>query len=247
MKIDLNADLGEGMGNDEAIMRYVSSCNIACGGHAGDEASMRRALTSAAAAGVACGAHPSYPDRPGFGREPYRGSRQTLAASLSEQMANLLQVAAELGVKLTHVKPHGALYNDAVRDEDLAKMFVREVAELLPETTVVGAPSSCLAIEASKSGLEFLPEGFADRRYLSDGQLLPRMIDGAVLHDPEEQVAQALQIVRGEPVQTHGGARFMLSAGTISLHGDTPGAVLAAEHIRKALEASGVVVEAPYA
>lgn len=246
MKIDLNADLGEGMGDDEAMMPYLSSCNIACGGHAGDKETMRATLKAAKQAGLACGAHPSYPDRPGFGRRPFKGNASILATSLYAQLVLLSAIAEEEGVRLTHVKPHGALYHAAAADLEQARFLASAVTEYLPDGALVGPPGSQLKVAAEEAGLSFVAEGFADRRYLADGKLMPRTQTGSVLEDVSEQIEQALALGRGEDLSLPLGKAIKLQVQTICLHGDTPGAVHSAQAIHAALEEAGVRVEAPY-
>lgn len=245
MKIDLNADLGEGSGADELMLRSVSSCNIACGGHAGDHLSMRETLRLAMRAGVSCGAHPSFPDRDGFGRRDYHGSLDALEKSVSDQLANLLSIAEEEGVPLTHVKPHGALYNQAALDPSLAELIALATKGALPGLALVGPPNSAIERAAAYADLRFIAEGFADRRYLPDGRLMPRTEKGAVLVEQAEQISQSLAFAAGEPIATSTDQTITLSVQTICLHGDTPGAAQSAIALRQALEAAGAVIEAP--
>lgn len=243
-RIDLNADLGEGCANDAALMELVSSCNIACGGHAGDEASMREALKQAKQNGVAAGAHPSFPDRENFGREPSGLSGKALAEELRGQIASLMKLAEAEGVTLTHVKPHGALYNMAARDAALASVVAETVSGLLPNVALVGPPVSELASAAAKQGLQFKAEGFADRAYEADESLRPRGEPGAVIEDHNAQTEQALQIAKSGSVQTYTGERLDLPVDTICIHGDTVSALEAARAIHAALKASGIRVSA---
>lgn len=244
-QIDLNADLGEGCGNDAALMTVVSSCNIACGGHAGDEASMRAALTLAKANGVAAGAHPSFPDRENFGRTPSPLRGEDLERALGEQVETLRALAAEQGITLTHLKPHGALYNMAARDHGLAESVVRVLKAQLPAAQLVGPAGSELQQAADRAGVPFIAEGFADRAYEADGQLRDRKQPGAVIHDPEHQTQQALEMAFKARVITHGGEPLDLRVETICVHGDTPEAYAAAQAIRAALEANGLTICAP--
>ena len=228
--IDLNADLGEGDACDDALLRVVSSCNIACGGHAGDARSMQSTVVTALANGVAIGAHPGYPDREGFGRRSGFLRGDELRTSLIEQIGTLDAIAANNGATLTHVKPHGALYNDAVNDRQLADLVVSAVQATLPGAAFVGLPGSELQNAANAAALRFVAEGFADRAYQANGQLVPRSEPGAV-HDQLQQIlAQAVSLLG--------------KVDTLCVHGDTPGAAEIAKQVRKELEKQGVKIHA---
>ena len=246
-RMDLNADLGEGCAFDAELMSVVTSCNIACGGHAGDEVSMRTALGLAKDHSVAAGAHPSFPDRENFGRtqSPMRGVE--LEAHLSEQVAELKDLAAEAGIQLSHLKPHGALYNMAAKDAGLAESIVYVLRKLIPDATLFGPPSSQLETVATAHGVAFIAEGFADRAYEQDGSLRDRKAPGAVIHDADIQTQQALQIAMQGEVDTYDRARITLPVQTICVHGDTPGAFAAAQSIRRSLEQNGILLCPPNA
>ena len=240
--IDLNADLGElpgdeGRALDAAILDAVSSCNIACGGHAGDEVSMKATLLLAKERGTRAGAHPSYPDREGFGRRRLNIDDDQLEQNLSDQIADLQKHAGDVGVNVTHLKPHGALYNDAAKDSALADLAAR-VTKAAGIPVLVGPPNSELQKSAEASGLTFVAEGFADRAYESDGSLVPRSEPGAVIEDETKQSEQALSIAAGH-VKTRSGEEIPLPVQTLCLHGDTKGARETAIKIRQALEAAG--------
>lgn len=246
-QIDLNADIGElpgdeGRALDAAILSSVTSCNIACGGHAGDEDSMRETLKLAKKAGVRAGAHPSYPDREGFGRRTIEISEEALQQSLAAQVAALRSEAVSLGVSLTHLKPHGALYNEAAQDSGLALM-IASVTSNAGIATLVGPPLSKLELAAGAFGLDYFGEGFADRSYEEDGSLTPRSEPGSVYDEEESQIKQALQIAAGS-VSTRTGKRILLPVQTICVHGDTPGAQKSASRIRDALIAEGFTLGA---
>lgn len=228
--IDLNADLGEGDPYDAELLKIVSSCNIACGGHAGDEVSMRVTIASAIANGVAIGAHPSYPDRDGFGRRSGYLAGDELRASLIRQIRALIAVAAKLGATPAHVKPHGALYNDAVNNRELADVIASAVFETMPGAALVGLPNSELQNAAEHGALKFVAEGFVDRAYRRDGQLVPRSVPGAV-HD-------SLELVLPQAVSLVG------KVDTLCIHGDTPGAADVAKAVREELEKLGVTIRA---
>jgi UPF0271 protein len=228
--IDLNADLGEGDPYDAELLKIVSSCNIACGGHAGDEVSMRATIASAIANGVAIGAHPSYPDRDGFGRRCGYLAGDELRTSLIRQIRALIAVAAKLGATPAHVKPHGALYNDAVNNRELADIIASAVFETMPGAALVGLPNSELQNAAEHGALKFVAEGFVDRAYRGDGQLVPRSVPGAV-HD-------SLELVLPQAVSLVG------KVDTLCIHGDTPGAADVAKAVREELEKLGVTIRA---
>ena len=230
LTIDLNADLGEGDPCDQELLRIVSSCNIACGGHAGDAASMRATLQSALDNDVSIGAHPSYPDREGFGRRSAYLSGEALFESLTAQINALKSVAGEAGAQLSHVKPHGALYNDAVNDRTLADLIARAVLAAVPDAAFVGLPDSELQQAAAGHGLTFIAEGFIDRAYQDNGQLVPRSEPGAVHNSLELVLPQAVSLVG--------------KVDTLCIHGDTPGAAEAAAAVRAALEKQGVAIRA---
>ena len=229
-EIDLNADLGEGDSHDVELLAIVSSCNIACGGHAGDDANMRATIASAIANNVAIGAHPSYPDRAGFGRRSSYLGGDELRVSLLEQINTLAAAAKEQGATLAHVKPHGALYNDAVNDRELADLVAGCVAATVPGAAFVGLPDSEMQHAAYRHSLNFVAEGFIDRAYQDDGQLIPRSEPGAVHKSLELILPQAISLVG--------------KVDTLCIHGDTPGAVEAATAVRDALESQGVEIRA---
>ncbi len=238
--IDLNADLGEGAGQDAALMDLVTSCSIACGGHAGDTDTMRRALELARDRGVAAGAHPSFPDRETFGRAPSKLSGPALADALAGQVSALMALADEQGVALKHLKPHGALYNMAARDEGLSATVADVLQDHLPGARLMGPPGSALAREALARGLGFIAEGFADRAYETDGRLRSRTAPGALIADAALQSRQAVDMAVRRRVTAHDGAVLDLEVDTICVHGDSARAVEAARAIRAALENAGV-------
>lgn len=240
LKLDLNADLGEGCAFDAELMTVVTSCNIACGGHAGDKASMRTALALARDHRVSAGAHPAFPDRENFGRASSDLSGTALEACLADQVSQLKQLASDAGLVLSHLKPHGALYNMAARDAGLATSIVNVLQTLLPGGALYGPPSSCLQHVAQSREVAFVAEGFADRAYEADGSLRNRSQPGAVLHAADDQTRQAVQMATARKVTTYHGDSIALPVDTICVHGDTPGAFAAAKAIRAALEANGI-------
>lgn len=229
-EIDLNADLGEGDAFDAELLSIVSSCNIACGGHAGDESSMRATVADAITNNVAIGAHPSYPDRDGFGRRSGFLGGDELSASLIAQINALLSVAKEQGTMLTHIKPHGALYNDAVNNRELADRVAGAIIDTVPDAAFVGLPGSEMQTAASAYSLKFVAEGFVDRAYQDDGQLVPRSEPGAVHTSLERVLSQAVALVG--------------KVDSLCIHGDTPGAAEAATAVRNELEKQGIRVRA---
>jgi len=248
VSIDLNADLGElpgaeGRASDAAVLEAVTSCAIACGGHAGDEAIMEATLRAAQEHGVAAGAHPSYPDRENFGRVSMTLSAEALGDTLRTQMQTLQRVAARIGVPLTHVKPHGALYNDAAKTPDIANTIAEAVKFVFgTEITLIGPPGQETEKAARSVGLPFHAEGFMDRTYLSDGTLMPRSQPGAVLQDTPSRLAQARKIVLDKQVIGADGNALPLNVKTLCLHGDSPGAAETGCTVKAALEAEGVTL-----
>jgi UPF0271 protein len=230
LAIDLNADLGEGDPCDAELLKIVSSCNVACGGHAGDAETMRKTVLSAIENDVSIGAHPSYPDREGFGRRSGFMFGEELLDSLTAQINALNSVVTELGSVLTHVKPHGALYNDAVNDRALANVIASAISATVPGAAFVGLPNSELQNAAAEFDLVFVGEGFIDRAYQNDGQLVPRSEPGAVHKSLDLVLPQAVSLVG--------------KVDTLCIHGDTPGAAEAAAAVRHALEKKGVEIRA---
>jgi 5-oxoprolinase (ATP-hydrolysing) subunit A len=250
VEIDLNADLGEGfgawrMGDDEGLLRVVSSANVACGFHAGDPSVIDRTIALAVRAGVAVGAHPSHFDLRGFGRRNMVVDPAEVEVDVLYQVGAVAGFARAHGGRLTHVKPHGALYNQAATDEALATAVARGVARFDPSLILIGLASSATMRRAAESqGLRFVGEAFADRRYEADGTLVARRMGGAVIDDPGEAALQAVDIAQRRAVRARGGATVPLEAQTICVHGDTPGALALARAVREALEAAGVTVRA---
>lgn len=242
--IDLNADLGEGDPYDSELLRIVSSCNIACGGHAGDVESIAATVREALANGVSVGAHPGYPDREGFGRRSGFMSGEPLREALRLQLEQFGRVAAELGASITHVKPHGTLYTDAVVDAELADVIAGAAAEVPGGPMLVGQPGTELETAATAHGLRFVAEAFVDRAYRADGQLVPRSEAGAVHGDISRIQRQAVTLARDGTVECADGSTIAVRADTLCIHGDTPGAAAAARAVREALESKGVEIHA---
>ncbi|GAA4113914.1 MULTISPECIES: LamB/YcsF family protein [Streptomyces] len=247
--IDLNADLGEGFGHwrltdDEQLLSVVTSANVACGFHAGDPAIMRRVCTLAAERGVRIGAQVSYRDLAGFGRRAMDVPSAELAAEVAYQIGALEIFARAAGSRVSYVKPHGALYNRVVHDEEQAAAVVEGVLLADARLPVLGLPGSRLLAAAERAGLPVVTEAFADRAYTSDATLVPRGRDGAVVSDPDAVVARAVSMALDGSVVAEYGERVAVGAGSLCLHGDTPGAVDLARRVRSALEAAGVEVAA---
>lgn len=243
MAVDLNADLGEGM-DDSALLPYLSSANVACGLHAGDPTVMDSTVEQALARGVRVGAHPGYPDRENFGRVQMEMSSEAIEGLVLYQIAALEGFVRSRGGKLTHVKPHGALYHAGAQSRDVARAIAEGVRRAGPELVVVGQPGTLLLEAAREAGLPVAAEAFADRRYRSDGTLVARGEEGALLTDPEEAAEQALHLARDRFVLAQDGTRVVVQADTICVHGDTPGAPEIARLIRERFRREGIVVSA---
>jgi 5-oxoprolinase (ATP-hydrolysing) subunit A len=243
--IDLNADLGEGAGHDDELLGLVTSANIACGFHAGDANTIRRSIEMARVRGVAVGAHPSLFDRENFGRKELAVTPEQVFDTVSYQLGVFQAIAETAGLRPNHVKPHGALYNMAVRDERIADAIARAIAKL-DLTLILFAPdNSELARAGVGNGLPIAREVFADRNYLSDGWLVPRSRSDALLHDSQEAATRALRMLREGKVKSVDGVDLDVRAETICLHGDTPGAVQFARALRSRLEKEEVTIRAP--
>jgi 5-oxoprolinase (ATP-hydrolysing) subunit A len=250
LTIDLNADVGESfggwrLGDDEALMPSVSSANIACGFHAGDPGVIRRTVALALAHGVAVGAHPGYPDLAGFGRREMALSATEVGDLVLYQVAALSGVAAASGARLAHVKPHGALYNRAARDEAAAAAIAKAVAAIDRHLVLFGLAGSRLLEAGRREGLRVAAEAFADRGYEADGRLRARDLPGALVIDPEAVVSRVMQMIESRTVVAVDGSMVPLEPDTICLHGDTPGAADLARRVRQGLEARGVRIAAP--
>ncbi|MET8141440.1 5-oxoprolinase subunit PxpA [Sphaerisporangium sp. NPDC005288] len=248
--VDLNSDLGEGfgrwsLGDDEALLSVVTSANVACGFHAGDPTIMRRTCATASALGVAIGAQVSYRDLAGFGRRFIDVPPETLTDEIVYQIGALDAFARLAGTRVSYVKPHGALYNAIVHHEEQAAAVVAAVRAYDPGLPVLGLPGSQWLRLAVEAGLTVVPECFADRAYTPQGTLVPRGEPGAVLHDPGEVAERCLRMARGEPITAIDGTPLTVTAASICVHGDTPGAVAMARRVRAALAAGGVEV-APF-
>lgn len=241
MSIDLNADLGEGM-DDAPILSFLTSANVACGMHAGGPAEMDRTVALAKERGVQIGAHPGYADKANFGRNFIPLPEAEVRSLVLYQIAALDGIARARGARLRHVKAHGALYNKAARDPALARAIAEAVKSFSADLVLVGLCGSAQLDAARAAGLRAAGEAFADRRYLPTGDLMPRSQPGSVLHDPAAAAEQALSIARDGYAIASDGARVLIAADTLCLHGDTPGAQLIAKAVRERLESAGVSI-----
>ena len=246
--IDLNADMGEYVNaerraNEAALMPLVSSCSIACGGHAGTEATMRATARLAKQHGVSIGAHPSYPDRKGFGRRSLDFEPADLSRTIKQQINTLKNILDTENITLRHIKPHGALYNDAAKDRALASIIVDAAGEVSKEITIIGPPGSALEKAAEKTGARFAAEGFIDRLYQKNGTLTPRSEPGAVIRSIQTRARQALSIAQHKPTIAADG-ELILSVKTLCIHSDSPAAVFTAMIARAALENDGFTIRA---
>jgi UPF0271 protein len=249
--MDLNADLGESfgtwrLGDDERLVAHITSANLACGFHAGDFRVMEATVVLCRRAGVAVGAQPGYPDLLGFGRRPLDFEPAEVESMVRYQIGALEGFCRANGIEMQHVKPHGALYNQAAADPALASAIARAVARFSGDLALYGLASSApMAAAAAEFNLRYVPEAFADRRYLASGALQPRSDPGSVITDPASAAAQAVTIATETHVTAVGGERVEVRAESICCHGDTPGAVEIAAAVRRGLEHAGVSVASP--
>lgn len=242
--IDLNADLGEGVGDEQTLIALVTSANIACGAHAGGESTMESAVRFAMEHGVAIGAHPGHEDRANFGRTELPITPAELSRLVSRQIERLAIIAKRAGASVRYVKLHGALYHQAGRERALADAVAELAAGYSTPLAILGQAGSQLESAASQHSVAFYAEAFADRAYLPDGRLAPRSMEGAMLHEECDAVRQALGIVVDGVAECIGGGRVPVRCDSLCLHGDGPTAVRLAGAIRAALEEAGVAIRA---
>ncbi len=247
LSIDLNCDMGESfgawrMGNDAELMNYVSSVNIACGFHAGDASVMRKTVEAALEKGVAVGAHPSFPDLQGFGRRRMALSAQEIFDVVLYQVSALKGICEAFGAELHHVKPHGALYNQAAKDSQIARTIAKAVKAIDKNLVFYGLSGSCLISEAENLGLKTASEVFADRTYQADGSLTPRSETNALIEDSKQAVSQVLQMIKEQTVTATSGENVPLNAETICIHGDGENALEFARTIREKLINNGIQI-----
>jgi UPF0271 protein len=248
MTIDLNADAGESygvwsLGDDEALFPHLTSVNLACGFHAGDPKTIERSVRLALQHRLAIGAHPSFPDRVGFGRRELQASEEEIRADVLYQIGALSAFLKAHGARLHHVKAHGALYNQATREPSTARALAEAVHAFDPKLPLVVLPGTPLEEEARALGLPVLREGFPERGYLADGRLAPRHLPGAIIEDPDLAAQRALAMVRGK-IQSLDGGELPVQIETLCVHGDHPRAPAVARAIRAILEAHGIAVQA---
>jgi 5-oxoprolinase (ATP-hydrolysing) subunit A len=245
LNVDLNADLGEGAGHDAELFQLISSASIATGFHAGDAGTMHAAVLAAKAKGVAVGAHPSFFDRENFGRKELKVSLEEVFNGVAYQLGIFQGIATAAGMRPNHVKPHGALYNIAVRDEKLADAVAQAIKSVDSKLILFAPDNTGLARAGEAHGLQVAREVFADRNYLSDGWLVPRNRSDALLNNPAEAATRVLRMLREGKVRSVEGCDVNVRAETICVHGDTPGAVEFARELRSQLEHQGVTIRAP--
>jgi UPF0271 protein len=249
LTIDLNCDMGEipeaiADGTQESLMPSLTSVNIACGGHAGDEQTMKTTVEEALRWKLAIGAHPGYADRANFGRVELKLPASEIADSVFEQVSALAEIAARCGTRLLHVKPHGALYNQAVRNREIAEAIAEGVARWSRDVVLVGLAGSPMLDVFRKAGFVVAAEAFADRRYEPDGTLRSRKFEDALIRNPTEAARQALSIVERGSVIACDGTEVSVDAQTICIHGDTPGAPQIAAAVARTLREAGVTLGA---
>lgn len=244
-QIDLNCDMGEGFDTDGSIMPLISSVNIACGAHAGDGATIKKTITLALQHQVAIGAHPSYPDKEGFGRKEIQLSETEIYTTIVEQVNLVRTIAKEMGGKLHHVKPHGALYNTSAKDPMVAAAIARAVTDIDPSLILYGLPESESSKAAKAVGLNFCNEVFADRTYTDEGQLTPRSQPDALITDEDGSISQVLQMVQLGMVNSVNSRSIPIKADTICIHGDGPHAFSFAKRIRAELEKNHILILSP--
>jgi 5-oxoprolinase (ATP-hydrolysing) subunit A len=239
LSVDLNADVGEGM-DDATVLPYVTSANVACGMHAGDPSVMDQTVELALSRGIRVGAHPGYPDRANFGRVTVEMAADEIENLVVYQVAALEGFVRSRGARLTHVKPHGALYHDAGEFPDVARAIAEGVRRVGTSLVLVGAAGSMLVGAGRDAGLTVAEEAFADRRYRADGTLVPRGEPGALVTDPDEAAEQAVRLAQERMVVANDGSRIEVRADTICLHGDTPGAADIARRIHERFRVAGI-------
>jgi UPF0271 protein len=243
--IDINCDMGEGFHNEDELMPFISSANIACGFHAGDDDTMKRTIEIAMKHDVAVGAHPSYDDRANFGRTSQMISLLELAEIVAEQLYIFEKVAQPLGAKLHHIKLHGALYNDCAKDTNLSKIFIQTLQAIYPDLIVYGLSGSQTIQQAILHGQPFANEVFADRTYQNSGQLTPRYLDNALIYDEKEACNQVLKMIFEKKVNTIQGDEIPIEANTICIHGDGLNALPIASAIHSCLKENKIEIKYP--
>ncbi len=247
MSIDINCDLGESygnfkVGNDDAVFPYLSSCNIACGFHGGDPLHMKNTITKAIKYGVQIGAHPSYPDRLGFGRNKMNIAGNELQAIIEYQVAALQSMTESQGAPVKYVKPHGALYNSISNDIEEAKYVIAGILAIDPSLKIMGLAGSALETYAIDQGIDFIAEAFADRRYEDDGSLRSRRKEGAVIHSPVDASLQVLSLAKENKLTAFSGKELSVTAESICIHGDNQSAVEILKAIHETLSLNNIQI-----
>lgn len=245
LSVDLNCDLGEGYPNDAELMRLISSANIACGGHAGDIETMRLTVSLAVENGVAIGAHPGYADKENFGRTSQRLTSSQIHTLVSDQISELRRICDDAGTRVSHVKPHGALYNQAAIDEEIAAAIAEAVISVDSGLILYGLSGSVMLDAAANAGLRTFAEVFADRTYQNDGTLTPRTRDDALVSSETQAVTQVLDMIRYKRVRTTDAVMIPIAAETVCIHGDGSHAVEFAKRINVALKAAKIGIRPP--
>lgn len=250
MRIDVNSDMGEAfgawqMGDDGALLRSVSSANIACGFHAGDPRVMLRTVELCAEQGVAVGAHPGFPDLVGFGRRNLAITPDELRTDVIYQIGAMQAICRAVGVPLHHVKPHGAMYTMAAADYEMSEAIVSAIRATMDDPMIYAQPGSETARAAEDAGIAVAYEIFADRAYLANGQLAPRSMPGAVLTDAGKISERALRMIRGDAIRTIDGGSITMKCDTICVHGDSPAAVTIAKSLTESLKSAGFTISPP--
>ncbi len=244
LSIDLNCDMGEGCPFDSELMKYISSVNIACGAHAGDDLTMRRTVELAAEYNVAIGAHPGYPDKANFGRNEMSFSDNELQTLISDQILKLRGICDTVGAVLSHVKPHGALYNRSARDQGTARIVAMAVGGIDPELVLYGLSGSHSIKEAERAGLRAASEVFADRTYCPDGSLTPRSRANALITDPRIAAEQALSMAADGEIKLADGSKIGVRADTICVHGDGEDPIAIVRAIREMMLINNIIIRA---
>ncbi|HHV7521303.1 TPA: 5-oxoprolinase subunit PxpA [Burkholderia orbicola] len=238
--IDLNVDIGEGGAHDEALLDYATSANIACGWHAGDAITMRRTAMAVFARDIAIGAHPSYPDRENFGRRSMELDSGELYAGIQYQVGALAGIVTALGTRLSHVKPHGAMYNDAERNRAIAEVIVDAVRDFDSSLAIYGLSGGRLVAAARRAGLVALDEAFVDRGYCDDGTLIPRWESGGLIDDPQEIGRRAVNLAKNGRAKLRDEEWIAIRAETLCLHGDGARALEIADAVRSSLQSASI-------
>ncbi len=248
LEIDINCDLGEGETEkdcliDAQLMPFISSCNIACGGHAGNEFTIKRSLENARANNLKVGAHPGYPDKQGFGRKKLFISGEELNQSIREQWELFSNLAKELSISINHIKLHGALYNDVEEDSEIAFQLADTIKQISPSIKVYAQAQGVFAGACENLGMAVIQEGFMDRSYEASGKLTPRKDAGAIITNQAECIQQALKLAKGEPILSRERTPLFLKANTICLHSDTNGALDIARMLFETFKAEGIAIQ----